>query len=198
MEELTSALDEARLGEENVDGRNFVTETLLYRIMSEDAIRRTLADAGVLPHDRRDLTTNILRGARKCFAILVSIRHPAQISEFFKRDTLQTSYPDDRLPYNVQALEQIFGEEAGGLIVRHFLDRQWVFTVPIMHQQTLHRELDRRVILPFLERKHVGEGAKGVAWKVRVHEDCHRLPLKDHHTVRLSTLASLFTCSTFY
>jgi hypothetical protein len=190
MEELAKALDEARLSQENVDGKNFLPEAMLYTIVSEEAIRRTLAAAPVPPHDIRDLTTSVLQGARKCFAILVFIGHPARISSFFTYDTLLTSCPDDRLPYNLQALEHIFGEGTESLIAKRFSKTQWEFAIPIMHQQTLHRELDKRVILPILERNHVGRGAKGVAWKIKLHKDCHRLPLKGQNTVSLRTLLS--------
>ncbi|KAK0712750.1 kinase-like domain-containing protein [Lasiosphaeria miniovina] len=134
-------------------------------------------------HEIIDLTYGILRGARRCFAILVFIGHGEAISSFFRHDSLR-SHPDDRLPYTSEVLQRIFEKNAASSVVRNFLEKQWEFFVPIMHQHNIDRILDTNTILPFLQEEAVGEGAMGVVSKVKLHPQCHRLPLQKHEAIR--------------
>ncbi|KAK4210546.1 kinase-like domain-containing protein [Rhypophila decipiens] len=183
MEELREKLESIRFANTNWEGRYFIPDDDLLNIVSESAVKISLRSLAVPLHEITDLTDGILQGARRCFAILVFIRHGEAISGFFRHDSLR-SHPDDRLPYTSEALQQIFEKDEASSVVRNFLEKQWEFFIPIMHQHSIDRILDKRTILPFLHEESVGEGAMGVVSKVKLHPQCHRLPLQNHEVAR--------------
>jgi hypothetical protein len=111
---------------------------------------------------------------------LLLIGRGEAISGFFRGDSLQQSDPDDRLPYNSEKLQQIFGVEATSLMIMSFLEHQPEFATPILHRNMIFRTLDKNVILPFLHEEHAGEGSMGTVSKIKLHPQCHQLPLENH------------------
>lgn len=186
MEDLRGSIEELRYEQTNFEDRHFIPEVALFRVVSEPAISISLKDLGVPIHEIRDLTNDIVRGARKCFAILLLIGRGREISAFFRRDSLQRSRPDSRLPYNSEALRQIFGGKDSSLTkeshltIKRFLEKQWEFAIPVLHQNMISRELDSSIILPFLHEERAGKGSMGEAWKIKIHPQCHRLSLEDN------------------
>jgi hypothetical protein len=180
MEKLRESIESVRFANANVERRYFIPEAALFEIVSESAIKLSLKSLRVPVHEIRDLTDGILRGARKCFAILILTGNGKAISSFFMRDSLQRSHPDDRLPYTSEALQQIFEKEATNQTIKHFLEKQWEFAIPIMHQHMIFRKLEGEVILPFLREKPAGQGSMGTAWRIELHPQCHQLPLENH------------------
>jgi hypothetical protein len=180
MEELLESIQNIRFANKNFEGRHFIPEAALVEVVSEPAVKLALRNLGVPVYEIRDLTDGILRGARKCFAILVLIRRGEAISGFFRRDSLQRSHPDDRLPYTSEILQHIFDGEATDVTIKGFLEKQWEFAIPIMYQQMIFRKLDTEVVLPFLHEELAGQGSMGTAWKIELHPQCHRLPIKSH------------------
>jgi len=176
MERLLENIEDIRI--KNVDGQYFVPKAALSDVVSESAVMDCLKSLGVANHEIIDLTDGILRGAQKCFAILVLIGHERRISAFFQRDSMQTSSPDDRLPYTSETLQHILGEEATGRVIKQFLEKQWEFATPILYQQRIYRTLNSEVIFPFLHKVCAGRGSMGTAWKIKLHPQCHRLLLE--------------------
>lgn len=112
-----------QLRQQNFQGRYFVPEAALTELVSKAAVETSLRNLEVPVHEIKDLTDGILRGARKCFAVLVYIGCEKTISGFFRYDSLQRSYPDHRLPYTSEALQQVFnGVEASQFIISQFLE----------------------------------------------------------------------------
>lgn len=183
MDELREKLESIRFENTNWEARHFIPDDKLFDVISESAINLALRSSAVPLHEIIDLTDSILRGARRCFAILVFIRHGEAISGFFRHDSLR-SHPDDRLPYTSEALQQIFEKDEASSVVRNFLEKQWEFFIPIILQHSIDRILDKRTILPFLHEESAGEGAMGVVSKVKLHPQCHRLPLQNHEVAR--------------
>ena len=180
MEELRENLEQIRFANPNIDHRHFIPEADLFAVVSESAVKLSLRNLAVPVHEIKDLTDSILRGARKCFAILVLIRRGEAISGFFRGDSLQQSNPDDRLPYASETLQQIFGVEATSVTISSFLDMQSSIAIPILRQHTIFRTLDKNVILPFLREEYAGEGSMGTVSKIELHPRCHQLPLENH------------------
>jgi hypothetical protein len=180
MEELLKSIESIRYANVNFEGRYFVPEAALFDVVSEPAIKLSLTSLGIPEHEIGWLVEGILQGARKCYAILILIRRGEAISGFFRRDSLQRSCPDDRLPYTSESLQQILEVEASSLTIKRFLETQREFAIPILYQHLIFRELDKEVILPFLREKLVGSGSMGTAWEVELHPQCHRLPLENH------------------
>ncbi|GAB1319486.1 hypothetical protein MFIFM68171_09696 [Madurella fahalii] len=183
MDELREKLECIRFANINWEERHFIPDDELFNVISESAIKLALRSSAVPLHEIIDLTDGILRGARRCFAILVFIRHGEAISGFFRHDSLR-SHPDDRIPYTSEALQRIFEKDATSSMVRNFLEKQWEFFIPIMHQHSIDRILDTKTILPFLHEELVGKGAMGVVSKVKLHPQCHRLPSQNHEVIR--------------
>lgn len=177
MEELKDGIDRICFGNENFEGNHFVPEAALLDLVCDLRVRRSLHDIQTPAQEIGYLTDSILRGARKCFAILVMIGRCADISSFFQRDSLQQSWPDDRLPYNSEALQRIFEKETTNLTVKRFLKTQWMFVIPVLQRHMISRTLDKEIILPFLSEKSAGRGSMGTVWKMKLHPDCHQLPL---------------------
>ena len=180
MEELLESIERIRFENRNFEGRYFIPDNALFNVISEPAITRSLGSLGFPPHEIGGLADGILHGARKCFAILTLIGHGKAISGFFRRDSLQRSCPDDRLPYTSEALQQILEVDTSHLMIKRFWETQREFTTPILHQHLIYRDLDKETILPFLHEKSIGRGSMGTAWQVQIHQQCHQLPLKDH------------------
>jgi hypothetical protein len=180
QDELLEKLESVRFANKNFEDRHFIPDDDLIDVISEPAVKLSLKRLAIPLHEIQDLTNDILRGARRCFAILVLIRCGKAISAFVRDDSLQLSDPDDRLPYTSEALQRIFKKGATSLMIKNFLERQWEFVIPIMRQHAIFRTLDKKVILPFLHEELIGEGAMGTAWKIKLHPSCHRLPLENH------------------
>ncbi|KAK4195869.1 hypothetical protein QBC40DRAFT_352225 [Triangularia verruculosa] len=122
-DELREKLESIRFANTNWEERHFIPNDELFDVISESAIKLALRSSAVPLHEIIDLTDGILRGARRCFAILVFIRHGEAISSFFRHDSLR-SHPDDRIPYTSEALQQIFEKDAANLMIRNFLEKQ--------------------------------------------------------------------------
>ena len=158
--------------------------------LPKSTITASLKSLSIRSYELLDLSNSILLGARKCFAILILIGCEEAIADFFRRDSLLQSRPDDRLPYSSEALQQIFAEDGNGLRVADFLEKQWEFAIPIMHKNMIFRELDTEVILPFLGKHKAGRGSMGTAWEIELHPQCHQLPLVGHKVCVLSAIES--------
>ncbi len=175
MEDLRDSIEKIRFANVNFEHRHFIPEAALFEVVTESAVALALRSrAGIPVHEIGDLTSGILRGARKCFAILVLMDRGEAISGFFRRDSLQQSRPDDRLPYMEESLKPIFGE-AAGLTIKKFLENQHEVAIPIVRREIIFRQLDDAVILPFLDEELAGRGSMGTAWKVKLHPQCHGL-----------------------
>ncbi|KAI1128865.1 kinase domain-containing protein [Nemania abortiva] len=184
MDDLRAKIKRIRLDNTNIERRHFIPEATLFEAMPKSTIETSLKSLTVRRHELLDLSDSILAGARKCFAILILISCEEAISDFFRRDSLQQSWPDDRLPYSSKALQQIFAEDEKGLRVTDFLEKQWEVTIPIMHKNMIFRKLDTEVILPFLRTHKAGKGSMGTAWEIELHPQCHRLSLADHKVIK--------------
>ncbi|XWX01595.1 hypothetical protein V2A60_009623 [Cordyceps javanica] len=184
MEELKDGIDDIYFANENFEGHHFVPEAALHHLVCESRVRRALHELQIPAQEIMYLTGSILRGARKCFAILVLIGRGAAISHFFQRDSLQRSWPDDRLPYTPELVQRVLEQGPTSLTVRRFLEKQWMFVIPVLQRHMIARRLDKEIILPFLSEESIGRGSMGTVWKMRLHPDCHQLPLEGDIVIR--------------
>ncbi|KAJ3486614.1 hypothetical protein NLG97_g6578 [Lecanicillium saksenae] len=184
MEELRDGIDRIYFENENLEGDHFVPEAALLDLVCESHVKQSLLEIPTPAQEIQYLTDSILRGARKCFAILVLIGRSAAISRFFQRDSLQLSCPDDRLPYTSETLQKIFEKDTTGLTVKRFLEKQWMFVIPVLKPHMVSRILDKEIILPFISEDSAGRGSMGTVWKMKLHPDCHQLPLDGDIVIR--------------
>lgn len=185
MAELRDKIEKIRFNICNTEKRYFIPETTLFDVVTESAVKQSLRSLQIPLHEINDVTTVIVQGARKCFAILLLIGRGEAITSFIKHDSLQRqSFPDYLLPYTTEQLQQRFEEKDDTVVVSSFLEKQWEFAIPIMQRLTVFRKLDASAILPFLREELAGRGSMGTAWKVELHPQCHHLPLEHHIVIR--------------
>jgi hypothetical protein len=180
MNGLIEDIESLRFANKNYEGRFFVPEAKLFSLMSETVIRVCLEELSLPAYQHEEIVTNIVKGARRCFAILLLTTCGGSIVRFFGGDSLQRSRPDDRLPFDPHPLARIFGVQPDDLKVRRFIEKQWDFAIPVFSQQLLTRELEQRIILPYIMEEPLGEGAFGTAYRTMIHPQSHELPLKEN------------------
>lgn len=176
-------LEELRFSNTNNEDHCFFPEDSLLELFSEQRMKDVLKDLAIPRHEVPDLANSILKGAQRCFTILILINHGEEIPSFFRHDSLQQSYPDHHLPYKEEILEDILGVDKTSLLVKRFVEKQWEVTVPVLHQHAVFRKLDKKIIMPFLSEEKAGQGSMGSVWISNVHPQCHRLPLMAKHQV---------------
>ncbi|KFA46069.1 hypothetical protein S40293_09969 [Stachybotrys chartarum IBT 40293] len=184
MTDLCQKIEELRFETQTFNKKYFVPEATLFGIVTESSIKDALHALEVPKHEVKDLVGAIKRGARKTFAILLLTNHGAAISRFFRKDSMQESTPDGRLPYSADALQDIFGVPPGNLQVKKFMESQWEFIPACFFQDTIYREFAHGVILPFLDEEPAGDGSMGKAWAITLPHQCHRLPVTDNKVIR--------------
>lgn len=143
--------------------------------MREDLIEGAVRDAGIKAYDVGEITKEIMKGARKIFAILLVIRQPQSILSFVQDDQFQ-SWLDHKLPFTLDKLQELLSSASLG---QEFYEKQWEFTSPVFTKRLLPRVLEDDIILPFVEDKEEDEGGFGVVHTIKVelhHQNFAQLP----------------------
>jgi len=149
------------LGVHNCDGQRFVPITHLTNALSEDVVKDTLRQCGLQIYQREEALGGILRGGRRVFAILCTIRKEKLIMEFLKYDNFLDVELDSKLPFEEIALRFIIPDD-----YRQFYDIQWEFSAPLLKPNLYHRTLHDRCILPFIKVEQAGGGGFGTVSRV--------------------------------
>ncbi len=146
----------------NTMGQLYIPHGPLIRLMTEDAIRGALHHEKVSRWRIREITSSILDGKQKTFAILVFSGHGKSVDKFLQAGSLQNSPLDDMLPLNYDKLQEIFGHSVPA---KHFYDEQWQFLSPILSESVHRQTIDSRLALPFIAERLIGVGGFGrVLW----------------------------------
>ena len=178
MDDLVESIEGLRFKNKNIEDRFFVPEGQLISVMSEPRVRMALRELGLHLYQHEELLSKIVEGARRCFAILLLIKCGRHILEFFRKDALQRSHPDDRLPFEPSSLAGLFDVKPDDLNVQRFLEKQWEFSTPFFSRLLLTRELGQGTILPIIHQEEIGEGSFGIAYRTTIHPQCHELPIE--------------------
>jgi hypothetical protein len=146
----------------NTMGQLYVPHGPLLRLLTEAAIRSALLHEKVSRWRVRKITSSILHGKQKAFAILVFSGHGKSVVKLIEADGLQHSPLDHMLPLDYDKLQDIFGESVPA---RHFYDEQWQFLSPILSESVHRQTIDSRLALPFIDERQLGAGGFGrVIW----------------------------------
>lgn len=159
----------------NVDGRCYVPEAALNRLMTEDLLYSTLTQLRIERYHIPDLIKAVVDRARKVFAILLVIYKGEEIVTIFQHDSLQNASLDGRLPYSAETLKQLFPSPASELTRLKFFDMQYHFAIPHFTRSTLPRALAIDMVLPINSQKFRGQGSFGEVWDIELHPDSHML-----------------------
>lgn len=132
-------------------------------------------DCSEIPsYNLQDVVAKVLKGGLRVFSILVLVGKESLISSFIESDNLQRSRLDDKLPFSADTLQSIIPDTDAA---SNFYRRQWEFVAPVFSRSTLHRSLNSKMRLPFVQNKKLGEGGFGVIYEIQLHPDHQRLPL---------------------
>ncbi|RDW60751.1 hypothetical protein BP6252_12134 [Coleophoma cylindrospora] len=157
---------------ENYDGKIFVPNLSLDRLMTTDCVRRVLQECDKInAHDRSAVEQCINDGNFKVFAILLIIGEVDKLLEFVKNDQFQDSPSnlDHKLPLDLGVLKRILPPATA----IQFHTAQWEYASPVFPRHTLPRHLDNKTVLPILSERHISEGAFANVYEVILH-DSHR------------------------
>ncbi|KAI9775065.1 MAG: hypothetical protein M1839_001457 [Geoglossum umbratile] len=161
MEDLKEQI--GALKQRNFEGRRFVPTEALYGLLKKKTILLALQDGAVDVIDLEETTRIIVHGARKIFAILVTLEKPQFIRNFIAHDHYQAEILDHKLPLSEETLRSIIPSSAEvSTFYSKFCRRQWQYLVPAMHHSNIYRVLDRETILPYVESIKIGEGGYGI------------------------------------
>jgi hypothetical protein len=70
---------------------------------------------------------------------LLLVGQGQDITSFFKSNSLLQFNPDDRLPYTLEALQQLLGQKKVISAINHFLEKQWEFAIDIFQNNMVFR-----------------------------------------------------------
>lgn len=158
--------------DESYRAKPFLRSGAARKIMSEHDLREKVL--GFVVHrdggpgqDDRDCET--IRGSPGLCAILLSILTlgtlemiPSFEARFLgERPCGKT---DDDLPFDEHFARQLFGPE-GGLV---FFKKQFAFVAVTLGRGLFHREYQALRCLPYLENEHIGTGAYGKVYRVKI------------------------------
>ena len=150
----------------NYESRAFIPFETLFRLMSQDRVRKVIDLCDVPVFRKSEMVEIAIRGARRILAILVVMRQEKNFLRFIETDHFRLDGLDSRLPLPLTELSKILETTA---VAKEFFDVQWTFIPPEFKNSAIHRSLDADTILPFIgEPKDLGEGSFGVVTEVLV------------------------------
>ena len=116
-------------------------------------------------HLINETVDKVLDGGLRTFAVLGAVQDIGSVTRFIKEDQFSGVSLDARLPLQETDISRYFSNPEKGKL---FLRRQWSFLAPVFSENRSRRELDDRIILPFLHRKFVDEGGFGKVYRISV------------------------------
>ncbi|KAL8856041.1 MAG: hypothetical protein Q9178_007350 [Gyalolechia marmorata] len=172
------------LERENFEYKVFVPFNELKKLFTRDRVYELLRQHDIEFHLVDEIVGRVLNGGLKTFAILGAIQAIGSITRFIKKDQLSGDYLDARLPLKDTDIPLYFSDLDKGKL---FLRRQWSFLAPVFSDNLSCRELDDRIILPFLHRAFIAQGGFAKVYKMTV-DASHYL---SNTSVKVSTRAIL-------
>lgn len=164
VHQLQRRINEIRV--KNAQIKRFVPERELYDVITQSVVE-TIVYEITPPYYRSEVVTFVLEGARKVFAVLVTIDHAGMINSFIAHDQLQTRNVDDLLPFGEDTLKAVLGDE---YIAKLFDEKQWEFSAPVFTAgKLMPRTLDKETILPYTNEEHLAGGAFGTVYTIKIH-----------------------------
>jgi serine/threonine protein kinase len=147
----------------NDDGHWFIPNGNLDSCLTPTAVYNCLQDCGIDAWNLDEVTTVVIQGAKKVFAVLLLIRHEKDIVRFVEYDGFQNQSLDSRVPLSLDVLRRIFRDAA-----EEFYEEQWLVTAPIFTKHLTHRYFQDETVLPFTTSRPVGRGGFGQIYDVTI------------------------------
>jgi hypothetical protein len=156
MEDLRSALKLLR--KKVADGRHYIPDIALQRVMTTEAIQNALEDTSIQDQYIEQTAAHIFSSGIKIFAILVLTQQADCVLKLIECELLQ----DGKLPFD----EQFEGKSILSKADK-FFKKQWEVKAPHFQYGTFNIILKPMARLPFIVNRRLEEVGK--RWKLRYH-----------------------------
>ena len=170
----------ARLGaleRDNFEHNPFIPFNELEKLFTHDRIYELLEQSNLDFHRIDETVNRVLNGGLRTFAILCAVYDVGNITQFIKEDQFSKVSLDAKLPLLQTDIPRLFPDSKKGEM---FFRKQWSFLAPVFSfEDRSCRNLNDRIILPFLSKEIVGAGGFAKVYKVTIDES--------HHTLGTST-----------
>lgn len=167
MEDITTLL--GNLERENFEHKPFIPFGELETLFTREKVDELLQQHHLEFHLINETVDRVLDGGLKVFALLAAVHDIKSITRFIKEDQFsEVSSLDARLPLKETDISRYFSNPDKGKL---FYRRQWSYLAPVFSENRSRslRELDDRIILPFLPKKNlIAEGGFGKVYKVKI------------------------------
>lgn len=142
--------------------RSFLPNEKLEEIFSPTTIQRVIENLDCDKDELISLPRTIRDGGRKVLAMLIWCNRLDLIVTFRNYGFL-----DHRLPLEEDDAKRLAGDFDGIELARR---TQWIFCPYVFPEKMweFHRQIDRRVILPFTKTELIGDGAFGMIDKISI------------------------------
>ncbi len=166
------ASDLGTLEHENFEHKPFVPFNKLEALFTHDKVLELLEQHDLEFHLIDETVKRVLNGGLKTFATLAAVQDIRSITRFIKEDQFSEVSLDARLPLKETDISRYFSNPEKGKL---FLRRQWSFLAPIFFENQSRRELNDRIILPFLKKILIDKGGFAKVYRVTIHRSHHML-----------------------
>lgn len=170
MEDIADLLSPREL--QNWEHKSFVPFSELKTLFTRDKVLELLRQHDLEFHLINETVDRVLDGGLRTFAVLADIQDIGSITRFIKEDQFSEISLDAKLPLNETDFFRYFSNPEKG---RRFLRKQWSFLAPVFAENRSRRELDDRIILPFLRKDYFTEGGFAKVYKVKVDASHYKL-----------------------
>ena len=158
---------------DNFNRNPFVPFNKLKALFTHNKVHELLRQHDVEYYLINETAIRIIDGGIRTFAVLAAIRDVRSITRFIREDQFSETPLDAKLPLKEADISRYFSNPDKG---RLFLRRQWAFLAPVFSERTQsRRELDDRIILPFLQKKLIAEGGFAKVYRVTIDASHHKL-----------------------
>ncbi|KAF7527346.1 hypothetical protein G7054_g10484 [Neopestalotiopsis clavispora] len=143
-------------------GLHFLPNDKLNEIFSYPTIKSVIKTIDCDKDELLNLPKTIQDGGKRVLAMLIWQGRPGLIVEFRNHGLL-----DSRLPFEEADMKRLAGEFDG---IELATRTQWAFCPYVFPEDMWehHRQIDRRIILPFTETERIGDGAFGEIDKISI------------------------------
>ena len=169
---------------ESFEHKSFIPFSELKKSFTRDKVYELLRQYDLHFHFINETVDRVLDGGLRTFALLGAVQDIGSITRFIKEDQFSGVSLDARLPLQGTDISWYFSNPEKGKL---FLRRQWSFLAPVFSENRSCRELDDRVILPFLHKRLVDKGGFGKLYRINV-DASHYMP---NTSIKVDALAML-------
>ena len=164
MADIALRDDIIKLTEQNARGQKLVSFSALVLLLTTERISRILQQHAIIPFYRASEYVKLIqKDYPKIFSILVLIGRVSFVATSF----IHLDLTDAKLPLTEEQLQNLPKSVCNGFRVE-----QHAFLALPLRLGLIHKVLDAKVVLPFLEEEELenGEGAYGKVYKFKVHQ----------------------------